>query len=132
MEPKQVEFRTLEEKAYFLKGCLAELKAQGWDAKITHGVHLALDEALVNALRHGNKEDATKRVVVNYLITPEACSFEIADEGEGFDPDSLPDPLAPENLEKPTGRGVFLIRHYMDSVNFNQKGNTIWMKKSNA
>lgn len=131
MEPKKIEFRTHDDKAYFLRGCLAELEAHGWDPKLIYGTHLALDEALVNALRHGNNENCDKLVIVVYLITAEACSFEITDEGEGFNPNNLPDPLDPENLERPAGRGVFLMRHYMNEVIFNNKGNSVRMKKIN-
>lgn len=132
MEPKQITFHTHSEKNDFLNTCLAELRSQNWSEKDVFAVHSSLDEALVNALRHGNQENQSKKVSVTYLIEQTTCSFEITDEGNGFNPNSLPDPTALENLERPCGRGVFLIRHYMDRVVFNQKGNSIWIKKDIA
>jgi serine/threonine-protein kinase RsbW len=77
---------------------------------------MAVREAAVNAVLHGNAYDPGKRFVVAYETTGEALVITITDQGKGLDPESLPDPLAPENLMKGSGRGIFLIRSFMDEV----------------
>ena len=91
------------------------------------GIKLALEEALVNAIKHGNQMDLQKRVHVAYYISTERFDVRITDEGPGFDPGDVPDPTAPENLERPCGRGLHLIRHFMTEVVFHGRGNTIAM-----
>ena len=93
------------------------------------GIHLALEEALVNAIQHGNQGDAAKFVSVESLITPEKIDLSITDEGTGFNPEGLPDPRCEKNLYKCSGRGVLLIRAYMDVVEYNDRGNCIHMVK---
>ena len=83
-------------------------------------IAMALREAAVNAVLHGNDYDATKKVHVTMENNGSSLIFTIADEGKGLDPATLPDPLAPENLLRGTGRGIFLIRSFMDEVNFRQ------------
>jgi len=92
-------------------------------------VRLALDEALANAIRHGNGGDASKNVTVEFDVDEERISISIADEGPGFDPEEVPDPTLDENLERPCGRGVMLIKAYMTSVSYNEKGNCVTMVK---
>jgi serine/threonine-protein kinase RsbW len=91
------------------------------------GIRLALEEAIVNGIKHGNRNDSTKAVRIRYQVTDSQFLIEIEDEGRGFDPDGVPDPLAPENLERPGGRGVFLMRHYMTWVSYNERGNCVTM-----
>src|SRR5687768_15824579 len=92
-------------------------------------VELALEEALVNAIKHGNQLDPAKRVFVRYEITGDRFDIRIEDEGPGFNPADVPDPTAPENLERPCGRGLLLIRYYMTEVSFQDNGRTIAMHK---
>jgi len=92
-------------------------------------IRLALEEALVNAIKHGNQMDASKRVRVSYRVAPDRFDITIRDEGPGFDPEDVPDPTALENLERPCGRGVFLMRHYMSTVEYNAAGNEVTMSK---
>jgi serine/threonine-protein kinase RsbW len=92
-------------------------------------IRLALEEALVNAIKHGNQMDRTKRVFVAYRLLPDAFEVKIADEGPGFDPCDVPDPTAVENLERPCGRGLMLMRHYMSQVNYGPSGNSVVMSK---
>jgi serine/threonine-protein kinase RsbW len=92
-------------------------------------VRLALDEALVNAVKHGNQMDDNKQVHVAYRITDDRIEITIEDEGPGFDPDDLADPLAVENLERPCGRGLLLMRHYMTAVEFHPPGNKVTLTK---
>jgi serine/threonine-protein kinase RsbW len=90
---------------------------------------VALDEAFVNAIKHGNKYDAHKLIRVVAEVSKEEARFTIEDEGEGFDVDSIPDPLDPENLFKPSGRGVLFIYNIMDEVEYNDRGNRLTMVK---
>jgi serine/threonine-protein kinase RsbW len=83
-------------------------------------VSMAVREAAVNAVLHGNEYDPAKHIDVTIENTGSALVFTIADQGKGLDPETLPDPLAPENLLRGTGRGIFLIRSFMDEVHFRQ------------
>lgn len=84
-----------------------------------------LNEALINAMKHGNKMDPEKRVIVNAEVEPKRIIWTITDEGDGFDYTHLPDPTAPENLENLTGRGIFIIKHLADQCIFTARGNEI-------
>lgn len=85
-----------------------------------------LSEATINAIVHGNKEDENKKVYINLEVQQgKRLIFTIADEGQGYDYNHLPDPTAPENIENLTGRGVFIIKHLADQCIFNSKGNEI-------
>ena len=90
---------------------------------------VALDEAFVNAVKHGNKFDAGKVVRITAEISPQEARFTIEDEGEGFDVNSIPDPLDPTNLFKASGRGVLFIYNIMDDVQYNDRGNRLTMVK---
>lgn len=90
---------------------------------------VALDEAFVNAVKHGNKFDAGKLVRIIAEISKKEAKFTIEDEGEGFDVNNIPDPLDPANLFKPSGRGVLLIYNIMDEVKYNKRGNRLTMVK---
>ena len=92
---------------------------------------IALDEAFVNAVKHGNKFDAAKNVRIAADISPKEARFTVEDEGEGFDVNAIPDPLDPENLFKTSGRGVLLIHNIMDEVRYNERGNRLEMIKRN-
>ncbi|HEY0429931.1 MAG TPA: ATP-binding protein [Pyrinomonadaceae bacterium] len=90
---------------------------------------IALDEAFVNAVKHGNKFDAEKIVRVSAEVSPTEARFTVEDEGEGFDVHSIPDPRNPENLFKASGRGVLFIYNIMDEVKYNERGNRLTMIK---
>jgi serine/threonine-protein kinase RsbW len=94
------------------------------------GVRLALEEALVNAIKHGNRLDPTKNVRVQWIIDHERVVIEIEDEGEGFDPGDVPDPTADENLERPCGRGIHLMRAFMTSIDYHGRGNRVVLIKA--
>jgi serine/threonine-protein kinase RsbW len=100
-----------------------------FDGDDIFAIHLALEEALLNAIHHGNKEDAAKQIKVEYVITPQKFDISIEDQGPGFEPNSVPDPRCEENLRKCCGRGLLLIRSYMDKVEYNKTGNCIHMVK---
>lgn len=90
-------------------------------------VRLAVEEALVNAIKHGNQLDPDKRVEVSFQVTCERFDIRIVDEGPGFNPDDVPDPTAIENIERPCGRGLLLIRGFMSEVNYHGRGNIVTM-----
>lgn len=90
---------------------------------------VALDEAFVNAVKHGNKYDARKLVRITAEVSIKEARFTIEDEGEGFDVSAIPDPLDPENLFKTSGRGVLIIHNVMDEVKYNERGNRVEMVK---
>jgi len=90
---------------------------------------VALDEAFVNAVKHGNKSDPTKLVRITAELTPKEASFTVEDEGEGFDIREIPDPCDPANLFRTSGRGVLLIYNIMDEVEYNAQGNRVKMVK---
>ncbi len=112
-----------------LEEVLAHLALQQWPTGEVFAVHLAADEALVNAVVHGNKLDPAKRVRFRCRISAQKIRIEIQDEGAGFDPDSLPDPTSPCRLGCPSGRGVMLMRTFMSRVEFHDRGNHVVMEK---
>ena len=99
----------------------------GFDEEALHYMSVAVRESVVNAIKHGNRQDEAKRVHVQFTIHDRALEVEVRDEGRGFDPAAVPDPLAPENLLKAYGRGIFFMRQFMDEVthSFPPKGGTI-------
>ena len=105
------------------------------DIKDEHNIHedafgnilVAVTEAVNNGIQHGNKYDTSKKVNITYEVDGDSLMFVVQDEGTGFDYYNLPDPTAPENLEKPTGRGIFLMKHLADQVIFSDNGKTVEM-----
>ena len=87
-----------------------KLKSCSFSEKVIYGIRLAVEEALVNAIKHGNQMDRKKAVRIRYTINPQHFLIEIEDQGPGFRPDEVPDPTSPENLERPCGRGLLLMR----------------------
>jgi serine/threonine-protein kinase RsbW len=95
-------------------------KKIGFDEDSMHWVGVAVRESVINAIKHGNREDYGKLVTVEFSFTPPAKPSELVvrvlDEGEGFEPEEVADPLAPENILKSSGRGIFFMRNFMDDV----------------
>jgi serine/threonine-protein kinase RsbW len=112
-----------------LDDLLRQLETQHWSRREIFGVHLAVDEALINAIQHGNACDATKHVQFSCRICPTKVRVEIVDEGPGFDPANLPDPTSPGRLQCPGGRGVLLMRAFMSRVEFRDRGNHVVLEK---
>lgn len=92
-------------------------------------VEIALREAVVNAVVHGNHEDPRKQVYVRCRCEPDGISILVRDEGQGFDADRVPDPTTPENVQSTRGRGIYLMRNYMDEVRFEENGRAVLMRK---
>lgn len=108
---------------------LSELAERQWGEEDTFGIHLAVEEALMNAIKHGNQRDPEKRVTVDTKVSGDLLRIEVQDEGNGFDPEDVPDPTLEENLELPSGRGLMLMRTFMSRVEFNDTGNQVLMEK---
>ncbi len=88
-------------------------------------VLLAVVEGVNNAILHGNKSNKEKEVIIDYDLNPEKIQFNILDQGSGFNYHNLPDPTLPENVERVSGRGIFLMKHLADELQFNEKGNEV-------
>ncbi|MBP3193129.1 ATP-binding protein [Natronogracilivirga saccharolytica] len=102
--------------------------ASGADEDKKHNLHLALNEAVTNAILHGNKQDPAKVVRVTAVISRQDVTVTVTDQGDGFDPDAIPDPRKKENLMKTGGRGVWLLSEFADEVNYNKKGNSVELR----
>jgi serine/threonine-protein kinase RsbW len=113
------------------KRIMEELSRCNYSPDVTFAIKLALEEALTNAVKHGNSNDASKRLVLRYSVDPRRTVIMVRDEGRGFSPNGVPDPTADENLERPNGRGIMLMQAYMTRVHFNEAGNEVWMLKRN-
>jgi serine/threonine-protein kinase RsbW len=104
----------------------------GFKEQCLFAIKIAVEEALVNAIKHGNKLDPGKHVIIEAAISPRQAEISIEDEGPGFDRGLVPDPLADENLEKPSGRGILLIESYMNQVKWDHGGRRVRMVKMNT
>jgi len=103
-----------------------ELKEQFQIPEDIYGnILVAITEAVNNAIRHGNKLDPEKKVDFSFEFTDKDYVFKIQDKGPGFDPNSIPDPTLPENLDKPDGRGIFIMKNLSDEVNFEDDGRRV-------
>ncbi len=88
-------------------------------------IMIAVTEAVINAIKHGNHNDSSKNVALSLSFNDSVIKFRVEDEGQGFEYDKLPDPTAPENIDKPGGRGIFLMKHLADEVSFAEKGRIV-------
>lgn len=95
------------------------------DEDLYGNIMIAVTEAVNNAIKHGNSGNSNKNVHLSLSLNDNLLKFVIKDEGSGFDYDNLPDPTAPENIEKPGGRGIFLMKHLSDEVHFTEGGKTV-------
>ncbi len=110
---------------------LEQVARYGYSGSATFAIKLALEEGLNNAICHGNGYDPKKLVEVIYDVNSQRAEIIITDQGQGFHPKDVPDPTTDENIEKPCGRGIMLIRAYMDEMDFNTCGNQVRMVKHN-
>ena len=111
---------------------VSRLESLEYSVRDVFGVRLALEEAWVNAIKHGNGLDPDKTVRVNCLIEDDLLRVEIEDQGPGFNMGEVPDPTAEENLERPCGRGIMLIKSFMTNVEYNAKGNRVVLEKKRS
>lgn len=108
---------------------MAEVTACGFCSDAVFRIKLALEEALVNAVKHGNRGDPGKQIIIRYAVNIEKAVVIIRDEGEGFEPEAVPDPTAPDRLPLPNGRGIMLIKAYMDAVEYRDHGREVYFMK---
>jgi len=103
------------------------LRDRGTEEEVRHWIGLALREAVANAIKHGNRQDASKQVDIEVDVAQETVEIRVSDQGDGFDPGAVPDPLAPENRFRADGRGIFYMRNLMDDVlySFRPEGGTV-------
>ncbi len=104
----------------------------GYNASDMFAIKLCLEEALTNAVRHGNRGDNTKLVTVKYCICETALEVFVEDQGTGFNPQAVPDPRSQENISRPGGRGLLLMRSYMDTLDYIGRGNIVHMVKKRS
>jgi serine/threonine-protein kinase RsbW len=126
---RRLSFRSAGEVPALLDIIVAAMEDHGYARKDLFAARLALEEALVNAVKHGNRGDPAKEARLRYHVNAAFVLLEVEDEGAGFDPSLVPDPLAPDNLERASGRGLFLIQKYMTWVEYNERGNCVTMCK---
>lgn len=105
------------------------LQAASYSEHDIFSIRLAIEEALVNAIKHGNQMDPDKRVYVTYRVGRDRFEVRIVDEGPGFNPADVPDPTDPDNIERACGRGLLLMRGFMTQVEYQGRGNIVTMVK---
>ena len=110
---------------------LQDVERHGYSNDTAFAIRIALEEALVNAIKHGNRLDPSKKVHVESRVTPKRAEITIEDEGPGFDRASVPDPTLEENLDKCSGRGILLMEAYMNRVEWSRGGRRVHMVKKN-
>ncbi len=108
---------------------LKETERMGYTKECGFAIRLALEEAIVNAHRHGNRGDSSKTLTISYNVSDERMIVRIRDEGPGFDPEGVPDPTEPERIALPNGRGIMLMKAYLDELRFNRCGNEVTLIK---
>jgi serine/threonine-protein kinase RsbW len=116
---------SVDEIASVIETVLAVMIGLRYAPKVIFAARLALEEAICNSIKHGHQYDPSKVVEVRYAVQPNQVLIEVEDEGAGFDPSQIRDATTPENLDRPCGRGLLLIRHYTAWVRHNRRGNCI-------
>jgi serine/threonine-protein kinase RsbW len=122
---QQARVSSTAEMIPLLEGITHSMVVQGYPQKDIFGMRLALEEAIVNGLKHGHNYDPNKQVVVRYKVGSEHVLVEVKDQGPGFDPLQVPDSTAPENLQRSSGRGLLLMRSYMTWIRYNEQVNAV-------
>lgn len=126
MKNIRIEIPSLSENVRMIESFIDNAKEKfHLDDDIYGNIMIAVTEAVNNAIKHGNRMDGKKNVSLALSLEDSLIIFQVRDEGEGFDYHHLPDPTAPENIEKPGGRGIFLMKHLSDEVRFIDGGRTV-------
>jgi len=115
--------------AVLLSELFSRLTQEQWSEQDVFGIRLAVEEALVNAVKHGNRFDPDKEVHIVARLSADRLHIEITDQGSGFDATAVPDPTAPENLLRTGGRGLMLMHNFMTRVEFHGRGNRVVLHK---
>jgi len=126
---ERVWIRSALELGTVLDAVTAAMAAEGYPENDVFGMRLALEEAIVNAIKHGHRDDPSLRVRVSHRVNFRRAVVQIEDQGPGFDPHQVADPCAPENLDRPRGRGLLLMRHYATWLRYNERGNCVALCK---
>jgi serine/threonine-protein kinase RsbW len=139
MEPRnrdgkwcRMHVKTAAETTRVTEAVVAAMAAAGYPDTDRFAVRLALEEAIVNGVKHGHRGDVTKRVRVRYHVSAERVLAEVEDQGAGFDPHQVPDPCDEDKLDKPSGRGLLLMRSYLTWLRFNERGNGVTLCKARS
>ena len=126
MNSIKIHFPSLEENIRIVESFIDNAKEKfKLDDDIYGNIMVAVTESVNNAIRHGNHNDKKKNVYLSLSLNDNLIKFIIKDEGLGFDFRNLPDPTSPENIDKPSGRGIFLMKHLSDEVNFKENGSRV-------
>jgi serine/threonine-protein kinase RsbW len=126
MKNIRIEIPSLAENIRMIESFIDNAKERyHLDDDIYGNIMIAVTEAVNNAIKHGNQGDSTKNVSLTLSFEEGLIKFKVEDEGTGFDHQNLPDPTSPENLEKPGGRGIFLMKHLSDEVEFDDNGRVV-------
>ncbi len=131
-EPKnwcRKQVHSFAEMTRLLRAIADAMSAAGLSEDDIYALHLALQEAILNANKHGHQGNWSRPIQVHYFVSPAGVLAEIEDQGPGFEPSQVPDPLAPENLERPGGRGLLMMRTFMSGVCHNERGNCVCLCK---
>lgn len=121
--------RSPAEMSAVIEQVASEMSQSGFGRRDIVGVRVALEEAVLNSFRHAYRNTPGKPVIIRHSIDCGQVLLEVEDQGAGFDPESIPDPTSPENWERDSGRGIFLMRTYMNSVSYNDRGNCVTLCK---
>jgi serine/threonine-protein kinase RsbW len=129
MKEQNISFPASSENVSIVENLIDEICEQ-YEINEDHygNILIALTEAVNNAIHHGSKADPKKTVFVSFESHEKELCFTVKDQGKGFDHKNLPDPTAPENIENPNGRGIFLMKHLADKLEFNDNGSTVSLK----
>ena len=123
MDALKIQIPSISENIRIVESFIDNVKEKfNVDDDLYGNIMVAITESVNNAMKHGNKLDKTKNVILSAMCDENSLIIRVEDQGEGFDYDNLPDPTAPENLDKVGGRGVFLMKHLSDEVRFEDKG----------
>ena len=117
---------------HLIEEVMTAVRTDSWNDKDLFAVELVLEEALTNAVKHGNHSDPAKNVRFECKLNSRKCWVRIEDEGSGFDPNSLADPREPANQMAASGRGILLVRHFATRVKWNERGNVIEFEKDRS
>ena len=129
---QEIEIPSSYEHAKEVEDCIvAAAQECAYNEEDLFAIRLSLEEAISNAIRHGNANGPDKKVSVRYYVNQDRIDIYVADEGPGFDPTSIPDPTLAENLDRPNGRGIMLMRAYMNLVEYIEPGNIVHIVKLN-
>lgn len=129
MKNIHIEVPSLSENIRMIESFIDNAKEKfNLDDDIYGNIMIAITEAVNNAIKHGNQSDSSKNVSLSLFLDDSQIKFRVEDEGHGFDYENLPDPTAPENIEKPGGRGIFLMKHLSDEVEFMEGGRIVELR----